>query len=278
MNNSLLKQSVIVNFSESGLLKSINDKNEWADIEKANYSFTDQEANAPNETFNYLVNSNFLEKIDTVIERIHLDTLTIEKQTLHKSLVEKDIEQKAKEVADYILAVKAKKLNIISGFSEVAYDKKTIEYMYAELDKLEKEYLQLFSGIKITKTNNYRFTYLPKASDDGQNVPLFNFSLNEGLQDSSGNKDNEYYLQTNRKGTTQPIKDLLKNKKESKRNGIYYRIPEYGKISLINRNKIKAEANIIINQFGVVSQINPSRIQLQFYPNSGSIRSLGIEK
>jgi len=278
MNNLLQKQSFIVNFSESGLLRSINDKNEWTDIEKASYSFTDQEAKIPNETFNYLVDANFLEKIDTLIERIHLDTLTIEKQTLHKSLVEKDIEQKAKDVADYILAIKGKKLNIISGFSEVAYDPKTVEYMYSELDKLEKEYLLLFTGIKITKTNIYRFTYLPKTDDPEQSIPLFNFSANAGLQDSSKNKDNEFYLLVKRKGTTQPLKELLKNRTESKRNGIYYRIPEYGKISLINKDKIKAESNIIVNQFGVVNQIKPSRIQLQFYPNSGSIRSIGIKK
>ena len=64
MHKSLWKQSVIINLSESGLLKSINDKNEWSDIEKSNYTFTDKEANIPGETFNYLVDANIFEKID----------------------------------------------------------------------------------------------------------------------------------------------------------------------------------------------------------------------
>jgi len=277
-NKSLLNQSVIINLSESGLLKSINDKNEWTDIEKTNYTFTDKEANISGETFNYLVNANLFEKVDTIIEKIHLDTITIEKQTLKISVVEKDVEKKAQDVADYILKIKEKKLNIISGFTEVAYDKNTLEYMYSELDKLEKEYLLLFTGIKVTKTNTYRFTYLPKTTETEQLVPLFNFSVKDGLLDSASNKGDEFQLLINRKGSTQPLKDLLNNKIENKRNGIYYRIPEYGKVSLISKDKVKAEASIIINQFGVISQLKPSRIQLQFYPNSGSIKSIGVEK
>jgi len=275
---SFLKQSVIINLTESGLLYSINDNNEWTDIEKTSYKFTDKEANIPSETFNYLVETNIFEKIDTVIEKIHLDTITIEKHSLKKSLVEKDDEQKAKDVADYILKIKEKKLNIISGFNEVAYDQNTLDYMYAELDKLENEYLLLFTGIKITKTNTYRFTYLPKPNEVEQPIPLFNFSTTEGLLEASANKGDEFFLHVTRKGNTQPLKDLINKHTEYNKSGIYYRIPEYGNISLISKNKIKAEASIFINQFGVVHQMKPARIQLQFYPNSGTIKSIGIEK
>ncbi len=278
ISKSLWKQSVIVNLSESGLLQSINDKNEWNDNEKANYTFSDKEARVTDETFNYLVDANIFEKIDTVIEKIHLDTVTIEKHTLKKTFVEKDDEQKAKDVAEYILKIKEKKFNIISGYSEVPYDKNTIEYMYAELDKLENEYLDLFTGRKITKTNKYRFIYLPKFEDIDKPVPLFKFSMTDGLLTASDTKGEEYNLLVTRKGSSQPLQEFLKQKTQSKRNGIYYRIPEYGKITLTSKDKTKAEAHIIINQFGVVHQIKPSRLQMQFYPNSGAIKSIGIEK
>jgi len=277
LSKSLSNKALIINLSEAGLLKSINDKNELTDIEKANYSFSDQEANIPGETFNYLVDANLFEKIDTIIERIHLDTVTIEKHTLRKSLVEKDDEQKAKDVAEYILKIKEKKFNIISGYTEVPYEKSTIEYMYNELDKVENEYLLLFTGIRITKTNTYRFTYLPQTSETEQAVPVFNFSVKDGLLDASAHKGDEFLILVNRKKTTDPLKNLLNNKPLNKKNGLYYRIPEYAKVSLISKNKVKAEATMIINQFGVVNQIKPSKIQLQFYPNSGAIKTIGVE-
>jgi len=276
---NLKKQAVMINLSEVGLLKSINDKTDWTEINKIDYAFSDKEAMVSSETFNYLVDANIFEKIDTIIEKIHLDTVTIEKHTLRKSFVEKDIELKAKEVAEYILKIKEKKFEIISGYAEIPYEKASIAYMYEELDKLENEYLLLFTGISTTKTNTYRFVYLPKQEETGQPIHLFNFSDKSGILDPFAHKGDEFFLLTKRKETTQPLKELFANRSNNNNNGIYYRIPEYATISLISKNKTKAESSIIINQFGVVNSLKPAaKLQMQFYPNSGSVKSIGIEK
>ncbi len=271
-------QKILISLSKTGLLKAINDKTEWTEVKAQDYTFTGKEATISSETFNYLVDANIFERIDTIIERIHLDTVTIEKRTLQKSFVEKDKEQRAKEVSEYILKINEKKLDIISGYAEVPYEKSSIAYMYEELEKLENEYLSLFTGVSSTKSNTYRFIYLPKPDEVGQPIHLFNFSETEGILDPFVHKGDEFFLVATQKGTTIPLQKLLLNRPKPNTTGIYYRIPEYGTVSLVSRNKTKAEAHIIINQFGVVNQLNPDNMQLLFFPNSGSIKTIGIEK
>lgn len=274
---ALRKRNLLINLSESGLIKSINEKTISADIGNNEYSFSENEASITSETFNYLVDANIFERIDTVIEMIHLDTITIERHTLRSSFVEKDMEQKAKEVAEYIIKIKEKKFELLSGFTEIPYERATIEYMYEQLDKLENEYLLLFTGISISKTNTFRFVYLPKKEEVEQPIHLFNFSESEGILDQLRQDGDEFVLEIKNKATTNPLSMLFGNR-ENKKNGIFYRIPEYGTVSLICNNKVEAEASLIINQFGVVHSIEPSNLQLQFYPNSGAINSVGIER
>lgn len=273
----LKNQKILINLSEVGFLKSINDQTEWAETEGSDFTFTEKETTVSSETFNYLVDANIFERIDTIIERIHLDTVTIEKRTLQKSLVEKGLEQKAKEVSEYILKINEKKLDIISGYAEVPYERGSIEYMYNELRNLENDYTSLFTGISTTKENTYRFVYLPKPDEAGKPVHLFNFSEKEGILNPYAHDGDEFFLVVTKKGTTDPLRKLLENRVPEKKQGLFYRIPEYGTISLISRNITRAEANLIINQFGVVNYLKPEKLQMQFYPNSGSIKTIGVE-
>ncbi|MCX6246982.1 MAG: DUF4831 family protein [Bacteroidetes bacterium] len=85
------------------------------------------------EVFKYSADVNFFEKVDTIIRKVNIDTMTLERQYLKRTVVEKSPEQKAKEASDYIVKIKDNRFNLISGFQEVNYNKETLEYMDAQL-------------------------------------------------------------------------------------------------------------------------------------------------
>ena len=94
------------------------------------------------ELFKYSADVSIFEKVDTIIRKINIDTVTVERQYFKKTIVEKSPEQKAKEAADFISKIKDNRYTLISGQQEVNYNKETLEYMDVQLKTMEKEYLK----------------------------------------------------------------------------------------------------------------------------------------
>ena len=89
------------------------------------------------EVFKYSADVNFFEKVDTIIRKVNIDTMTLERQYLKRTVIEKSPEQKAKEASDYIVKIKDNRFNLISGFQEVNYNRETLEYMDSQLKQIE---------------------------------------------------------------------------------------------------------------------------------------------
>jgi len=59
---------------------------------------------------------------------------------------------------------------------------------------------------------------------------------------------------------------------------LFYRIPETAKFTIKEGDNLKAEASFLIGQFGVVTSLPSKKVKVQFYPNSGAIRRVEIQK
>ena len=275
------KNNVLLQLSESGIISNVNDYGEA----RANMKY-DSVAHISSEelvepTAQSFINSNLAESFDTLIEKVILDTITIEKKVLKKIFVEKTIEQKAKEAADFIMQAKEGKFNILTGFSEVNYSKESVEYMSNQLDKIEREYLNLFTGITVTHQLKYYFTYIPDSTENSIKLPLFRFSPKEGIVDTSSYYGDNVYLKIGRYNSTKQLAGFneWKLNARQKTHGYYYRIPEYANVSMIYNDKIKAESNLLVDQFGVICELPVSKkLKASFYPNSGSLKTITIGK
>ena len=60
------------------------------------------------------------------------------------------------------------------------YNKETLEYMDAQLKTLAKEYMKLFTGISIHKTDSFIFYYTPNSNQVNAEVPIFRFLKSKG--------------------------------------------------------------------------------------------------
>jgi hypothetical protein len=269
--NALQRQDFFVSLSESGLIRSINtpfDNNEFIKSLSQTYDYG---LFGSSVTFNSFIEHNLRERIDTITERVRIDTMTVERQTLRRSWVEKSTDIRAKEVADYILRLREKKLELISGIAEIPYSKEAIEYMYTEMNKLEEDYLLLFRGITNEAVINYRFTMIPESSASDDSFTLFRFSPREGVLEADRRDGYPVRLEMFSNNVTKLLPHLSQNQDE----GFFYRIPENADLILYEGNNVRARSRMLINQFGVVSRMAPASMQLEFYPNTGSVKSIG---
>ncbi len=273
------EQSFCFSLNEAGLLHSVNKKiedpvNQTAFVESKDYGIYYSDA-----TFNYFMDSIMKEQIDTIIETVPLDTITLQRQTLRRSWVEKSKDLRAKEVADYILEIREKKFDLISGFQEINYSMEALKYMYTEMDKMESDYLDLFTGITTTETINHRFVHKPDKEDIVRRHTLFRFSGKGGIKPAGADEGFPVTISYNRSKATDMIREQVGRHSPTRRKdekGIHYRIPEYADLLFYIGEEKRAEARTLVSQFGIVTHLPAKDLQIEFHPMSGSIKSAGL--
>jgi len=237
------------------------------------------EKDAFGELFRNYTDVSVFEKIDTIRRKVNIDTMTLERQYLKKTMVEKSPEQKAKEAADFLSKIKDNRFNLITGFQEVNYNKETLEFMDTELKNLEREYLKLFTGVRIHKTMTFSYKYIPTPNQINTEIPVFKFNKSKGVQDLDAPGGGKVItIKVQRVGNTNSVSAYLqKAGKTGKSNGLFYRIPEYARVTVRLDDNTQEEQQCLINQLGLVTNLPSSKWKVLFHKETGGIKGLSIE-
>jgi|AntAceMinimDraft_17_1070374.scaffolds.fasta_scaffold03689_5 hypothetical protein len=280
LGNNICKKNrmFLLGLDESGLICNVNDNSESISHTHI-ISKKKKVLEQPDKNFRYLAENNLFEKIDTIIKRVRIDTITVKKRFFKKKIVKKTLEQKAKDAADFLDKIRESRYNLITGFDEVNYQKSTLEYMSKELDKLENEYLTLFTGYTLTEIIKYKFTYMPQKNGNFESTTLFKFSSEKGILNIGDENGEKVNINIDRTADTQVIDvfNTVNEKSKEKKHGLYYRIPEYAKVSVNQGNITKSDTILLISQFGVVEYLPAKKTKVQFYKNSGAIKNITVE-
>ncbi|MCX6250975.1 MAG: DUF4831 family protein [Bacteroidetes bacterium] len=230
------------------------------------------------EIFKYSADMNVFEKVDTIIRKVNIDTMTLERQFLKRTIVEKAPEQKAKDAADYITKIKDNRFNLVSGFQEVNYGKETLEYMDNQLKMLEKEYMKLFTGISQHKSLKFSYAYTPNPNQVNTEVPIFKFLKGKGLMDLDEPGGKIITIKVQRSGTTGSVAAYLKRTGDkSKDHGFFYRIPELARVIVKFSENLTEETQCLVSQLGIVTYLPSDKGKVQFYKETGGIKSLKVD-
>jgi len=230
------------------------------------------------ELFKYSADVSVFEKVDTIIRKINIDTMTVERQYYKRTIVEKSTEQKAKEAADYISKIKENRFNLISGTAEVNYNRETLEYMDEQLNHMEKEYLKLFTGISVNKDMTFSYKYIPVPTQINTEIPIFKFSGSKGVIDLDDQGGKVVAIRIQRVGNTNTVAGYLKKAaEEPKVRGFTYRIPELARVSVKIDGNIQEETQCLVSQLGVVTALPASQWMVRFHQETGGIRALEVQ-
>lgn len=230
------------------------------------------------ELFKYSADVSIFEKVDTIIRKVNIDTMSVERQYFKRTLIEKTPEQKAKEAADYISKIKENRFTLISGSQEVNYNKETLEYMDSQLKTMEKEYLKLFTGISLHKSMVFNYKYIPVANQINAEVPIFKFIRTKGIIDLDETGGKVVTIKVQRVGNTNSVAGYLqKASKESKSQGFSYRIPELARVTVKLDESTQKETQCLINQLGIVTYLPADRWKATFHNQTGGIKNLELQ-
>lgn len=230
------------------------------------------------EIFKYYADVSVFEKVDTIIRKVSIDTMTMEKQFLKRTMVEKSPEQKAKEAADFISRIKDNRFNLLTGYQEVNYNRETLEYMDTQLKIMEKEYMKLFTGISLHKTLTYHYKYIPLPNQINTEIPIFKFSGKQGPMDLDSPGGKVITIRIQRVGNTNYVASYLgRGVKDDKGQGIYYRIPELARVIVKLDDNSTEETQCLVNQLGLVSNLPAAKWKVSFHKETGGIKGLLLD-
>jgi len=218
-----------------------------------------------------------VERMDTVIKRISLDTTIIEQKFFKKTTSAKSNEQKAREAADFILKLDENMFNLITGYQEVNYDKGTMEFMYNRMKSMKSDYLELFKGLTQITQETVTFYFIP--GNENLSTSLCRFSISKGIMPANSSTGDLVLIKANPvnsasiKSGTDKIASFNRNK-----HGIYYRIPSRADVAVQIGGLKLIESRFVINQLGVVTFLPAGNLKnIQLHNNTGALKSVVIE-
>lgn len=194
------------------------------------------------------VKRNLTEVTDTLYKTIIRDSSYLRVPVLRSHREAKTLEQKAEEAANFIIKIRKRRFKLLAGQYELFPEGDALAISVEELDKLEKEYLELFLGKRIKEKYKKSFIVDPEAGTDPGNYTFARFSPMTGLleADESAGKALELIIEPQQKVMTLP--EI--NKNQDVKNQIFYRIPDIAEVKVKLVNEILYEERRSVYQLG----------------------------
>ncbi|MBN2616602.1 MAG: DUF4831 family protein [Bacteroidales bacterium] len=209
------------------------------------------------ENFKMAASYSRAQKLDTLVRKITIDTVTVHRFLFRTSWVNLTTEDQANDAAQEIEKIRKSRYNLLTGYQEVNYGE-GIKYMDKELQKLEHQYLVLFLGKETKQVVIRTFEFDPeKAHTTDQLMQFVN---------KDGNRENiTFHVDPVNKMTA------VGNANNTAINGLFYRIPVKAAVQVKTGNTVFYSDIFDVPQLGVLSTITMDNASLQFDPTTGSV-------
>lgn len=200
--------------------------------------------------FEYDAAFNRMKKTDTVIRKITIDTMTINKFLFKTTWISKTKEERAEEAAHQVQLIRESRMNLLTGYHEVNFGE-SLKYMDGQLKEMEQQYLELFQGKKQITVEHYTFFVFPGVNQLQKQL----------LMTDSGDKL-MFKIEAIDKSPIKPMDATLNNI-------VYYRIPAFATVE-INFNGTNLYKDIFaVNQLGTITGVSVYKAGIRFDPVSG---------
>ncbi len=231
---------------------------------------------------------NASKRFDTLVTRRRLDSLTIVEKILQPRIDQKSLFDQAREVAGQILKIRNDQSDLLSGLQEVAYPQGTIQFMYRQLQKNEKQLLECFTGTCIQEEIRYSFDITPERGRAA--YPIAFFSPEEGIeripsgQEEALDSGNDVLLllleplprmdTENEPAPASPRKGSAP--KETPAGGFCYRVPAKVKARIGLNGEILEEKDLFVAQWGSTVKLPVLEgYRMELHKESGALLYLG---
>ncbi len=227
------------------------------------------------------------EELVTTTKTIQTDSVPIVlKQTKPKAGATTD-DENAEAAAAFIRKIRKRKFKLLTGeYQEsIAPDGIALNRMVDELNQLEKNYIELFTGKTQTITEKHYFVFEPSTGADNDQKVLCWFNTQKGIIKQETLKQNlePIIIKAVVNGAI-PQTKIIKTKTTGKNTeqikyGLYYRIPANTNITVNLLQQVLTNQTMLISQKGQIlalpnSYITNNMFSIEYTPETGSIKQI----
>ena len=180
-----------------------------------------------------------------VWQEVETDTAFVRVPVEESYQVQKTIEMKAQEAAEVVLKARRERFNISTGNTDATFSGEALGAALAELDRVEQEYLTLFTGYTVSREQSGSFDVIPSAEDRIFRYTAFRLSDRDGLVPEGAGTP--YYLEFEPEEVVEPAAS------RDSRNAVHYRIPAVCTVKLAAGGKTLFQGRIPVYQLGAES-------------------------
>ena len=178
----------------------------------------------------------------TIWKEVETDTAFVRVPVEEAYQIQKTPEMKAQEAADMVLKARRERFNISTGNTDATFSGEALGAAIAELDRVEKEYLTLFTGYTVTREQSGSFDIVPSGST--RKYTAFRLNGKEGIvTDGAGTV---YSLEFSPEEVSDPQAAIRDTK-----NVVHYRIPAVCNVRLTTGGRTLFESRIPVYQLGL---------------------------
>ena len=196
------------------------------------------------------LSSNLTSENATLFRGVQSDNAFSQIGVQQQMVVAKSDDQKAGEAADMIFNLRRKRVEIVTGDTDATFSGEALGAAIREIDKLEKQYLSLFTGYSDTQTQKKRFDVIPAPGASQRYIP-FRISDTAGLVGPDDLSGKPYVLNLIPEELSQPKVTAKGGKGEF----LYYRVPVICKVTLSDGVSVLLEDRFPVYQLGTVENI-----------------------
>jgi hypothetical protein len=249
--NNLFHSNVLV-LKKEGLILDLNPEMEF----KAVSNIGNKEMNIDQfQSYDLGSDEYYRIQTDTAYRRVNLDTAFIRIPYIVETKKKLSVSQLAERAARRLMEIRDGKILILTGEANVfPQDDAAIN----ELNRLEQEYTELFTGKTISDKRTFTYQLVPRKELAGKPVTLFRFSEVTGPGDTSSENGTEVFVTLT---SEQKTKDLTFISSETPDpfnppvDKLFYRIPDVVNMSITMGDKILYSSRKLVYQYGEVIQL-----------------------
>mgnify|MGYP000150342388 CR=1 FL=1 len=204
------------------------------------------------------VNPFIAEETATFYGRTLRDSVYVRVPIQRSMTVERNLEEKAKEAADFIFSIRKKRLDFLTPDIDHPFAGDALQLILKELQRLEDEYLALFIGKRFTHAFSQTFSFIP-SNAEGESAILFRFSESKGLLTPTDLSGRPILIEFDQPEYPENF-DAVKSDMESfavktKLDRFYYRIPVITNMRILDGKQLLVEKRLSVFQYGLLAQL-----------------------
>lgn len=196
----------------------------------------------------------FLQKKDTLYRVVNLDTTFIRVPYLVEKKQKLTIDQLAAKAAVRLMELRDGKHLILTGETNLfPQDDAAIN----EMNRIEKEYTELFTGKTLTARRKFRYQVIPGRQKAGEKIVLCRFSEATGFSDPSSGPGTPVEVEfiPERKTSGLNITTGKSGSSSAPTDKLYYRVPDVASVKISVGSNVLNSTRKLIYQFGEIVRL-----------------------